>query len=241
MLRAPGRNADAVAEMAVGAAVRGDPRHRARRPRRARGRDLPRRHHPLPALPGLAARGPDRRHRRARRGRAGPLQWRFDGLGMRVISYDPFAPDATHSLDDLLAEADVVSMHAAVTPETAGDDRRRAVRADAARARSTSTPPAPRSTTPTRSPRRWPTATSAAPASTTSSASTSPSTTRCARWATSCSRRTSAARPTTPRRTTRRSSPTGSPPCSTAAARQPREPGGPASEPSDAPRRPRRR
>ena len=37
---------------------------------------------------------------------------------MRVISCDPFAPDATHSLDDLLAEADVVSMHAAVTPET---------------------------------------------------------------------------------------------------------------------------
>lgn len=46
--------------------------------------------------------------------------WRFEGLGMRVISYDPYAPDATHSLDDLLAEADVVSMHAAVTPETNG-------------------------------------------------------------------------------------------------------------------------
>jgi D-3-phosphoglycerate dehydrogenase len=39
---------------------------------------------------------------------------------MKVISCDPFAPDATHSLDDLLAEADVVSMHAAVTPETEG-------------------------------------------------------------------------------------------------------------------------
>jgi D-3-phosphoglycerate dehydrogenase len=39
---------------------------------------------------------------------------------MRVIAYDPYADDATHSLDDLLAEADVVSMHAAVTPETAG-------------------------------------------------------------------------------------------------------------------------
>jgi D-3-phosphoglycerate dehydrogenase len=46
--------------------------------------------------------------------------WRFAGLGMKVISYDPFAPDATHSLDDLLAEADVVSMHAAVTPESQG-------------------------------------------------------------------------------------------------------------------------
>jgi D-3-phosphoglycerate dehydrogenase len=37
---------------------------------------------------------------------------------MRVITHDPYAPDATHSLDDLLAEADVVSMHAPVTPET---------------------------------------------------------------------------------------------------------------------------
>ena len=46
--------------------------------------------------------------------------WRFEGLGMKVIAYDPYAPDATHSLDDLLAEADVVSMHAAVTPETMG-------------------------------------------------------------------------------------------------------------------------
>ncbi len=46
-------------------------------------------------------------------------KWRFEGLGMRVISSDPFADDATHSLDDLLAESDVVSMHAAVTPDTA--------------------------------------------------------------------------------------------------------------------------
>ena len=46
-------------------------------------------------------------------------KWRFEGLGMRVISSDPFAEDATHSIDDLLAEADVVSMHAAVTPGTA--------------------------------------------------------------------------------------------------------------------------
>jgi D-3-phosphoglycerate dehydrogenase len=47
-------------------------------------------------------------------------RWRFEGLGMRVIAYDPYADDATHALDDLLAEADVVSMHAVVTPETAG-------------------------------------------------------------------------------------------------------------------------
>ncbi len=39
---------------------------------------------------------------------------------MHVIASDPYAPDATFALDDLLAEADVVSVHAAVTPETFG-------------------------------------------------------------------------------------------------------------------------
>jgi D-3-phosphoglycerate dehydrogenase len=39
---------------------------------------------------------------------------------MKVISYDPFNDAATHSLDDLLAEADVVSMHAMVTPDSIG-------------------------------------------------------------------------------------------------------------------------
>ena len=55
-------------------------------------------------------------------------RWRLEGLGMRVIASDPFAADATHDLDDLLAEADVVSMHAAVTPETVGLMSSRAVR-----------------------------------------------------------------------------------------------------------------
>jgi D-3-phosphoglycerate dehydrogenase / 2-oxoglutarate reductase len=47
-------------------------------------------------------------------------KWRFEGLGMNVIAYDPYNPEATHSLDDLLAEADIVSMHAMVTDETRG-------------------------------------------------------------------------------------------------------------------------
>jgi D-3-phosphoglycerate dehydrogenase len=47
-------------------------------------------------------------------------RWRLQGLGMRVITCDPYADDATHALDDLLAEADVVSLHAALTPETLG-------------------------------------------------------------------------------------------------------------------------
>jgi D-3-phosphoglycerate dehydrogenase len=46
------------------------------------------------------------------------LAWRLEGLGMRVIAYDPYAEDATYELDDLLAEADVVSMHAPVTDDT---------------------------------------------------------------------------------------------------------------------------
>jgi len=48
--------------------------------------------------------------------------WRFEGLGMRVLSYDPYNPQATHHTPEellaMLAECDVVSMHAVVTPET---------------------------------------------------------------------------------------------------------------------------
>jgi D-3-phosphoglycerate dehydrogenase / 2-oxoglutarate reductase len=47
-------------------------------------------------------------------------KWRFEGVGMRVLSFDPYNPDATHNddLDAMLAECDVVSVHAVVTPET---------------------------------------------------------------------------------------------------------------------------
>jgi D-3-phosphoglycerate dehydrogenase / 2-oxoglutarate reductase len=119
VLRAPGRNADAVAELTIAllfavnrGVVRADrdvregeiyrdgtiPYQRFRAWQLA-GRTA--------GLVGLGAVG------RATR-------WRFEGLGMRVIAHDPYADDATHSLDDLLAEADVVSMHAMVTPETQG-------------------------------------------------------------------------------------------------------------------------
>jgi D-3-phosphoglycerate dehydrogenase len=47
-------------------------------------------------------------------------KWRLEGLGMKVIAHDPFNPDATHTLDELLAEADVVTMHAAPLPATLG-------------------------------------------------------------------------------------------------------------------------
>jgi D-3-phosphoglycerate dehydrogenase len=119
VLRAPGRNADAVAEVTIGllyavnrGIVRADMDVREGQVyrdgtipyQRFRAWELNGR---TVGLVGLGAVG------RATR-------WRLEGLGMRVISYDPYAPDATHSLEDLLAESDVVSLHAAVTPETEG-------------------------------------------------------------------------------------------------------------------------
>jgi D-3-phosphoglycerate dehydrogenase len=119
VLRAPGRNADGVAEITVGlllAVTRGliaadrDVREgQIYRDgsipyQRFRGWQLAGQ---TAGLVGLGAVG------RATR-------WRLEGLGMRVIASDPFADDATHELDRLLSEAEVVSMHAAVTPETLG-------------------------------------------------------------------------------------------------------------------------
>jgi D-3-phosphoglycerate dehydrogenase / 2-oxoglutarate reductase len=119
VLRAPGRNADAVAELTV-ALLFAVNRGLVRADRDVRESEIYR-DGTIPyqrfrawqlagrtaGLVGLGAVG------RATR-------WRLEGLGMRVIAHDPYADDATHSLDDLLAEADVVSMHAMVTPETEG-------------------------------------------------------------------------------------------------------------------------
>lgn len=46
------------------------------------------------------------------------LRWRLQGLGVTVIAYDPYNDEAGHSLDDLLAQADIVSLHAPVTDDT---------------------------------------------------------------------------------------------------------------------------
>jgi D-3-phosphoglycerate dehydrogenase len=119
VLHAPGRNADGVAELAVGlllAATRGivpadkDVRngtvydggtipYQRYRAWQVAGQTV--------GIVGLGSVG-----------RA--AAWRYQGLGMEVIAYDPYNDAATHELDDLLAEADVVSMHAMVTPETVG-------------------------------------------------------------------------------------------------------------------------
>jgi D-3-phosphoglycerate dehydrogenase len=119
VLRAPGRNADAVAEMTMAllfAVNRGVvPADRDVREGQAyRDGTIPYQRFrawqlagQTAGIVGLGAVG-----------RA--TKWRFEGVGMKVIAADPYAPDATHSLDDLLAAADVVSMHAIVTPETEG-------------------------------------------------------------------------------------------------------------------------
>jgi D-3-phosphoglycerate dehydrogenase len=119
VLRAPGRNADAVAELAV-ALLFAVTRHVVPADRdvrtdavwkggtipyqRYRAWQLARR---TAGLIGLGAVG-----------RA--LRWRLEGLGMNVVAYDPYADDAKQSLDEVLETADVISMHAAVTPETQG-------------------------------------------------------------------------------------------------------------------------
>ena len=118
VLHAPGRNADAVGEMTVALlmavnrfVVAGD---RDVRSGRVFTKTLPYQRYRAWQMAGRTA------------GLVGfgavgrAVKWRLEGLGMTVIASDPYADDAAHSLDDLLASADVVSMHAAVTPDTLG-------------------------------------------------------------------------------------------------------------------------
>ena len=119
VLRAPGRNANAVAELAVAllfAATRGVvPADRdVREGEIYRDGKIPYQRYrawelagQTVGLVGLGAVG-----------RA--LRWRLRGLGMDVLAYDPYAPDATSSFDELLARSDVISVHAPVTEETTG-------------------------------------------------------------------------------------------------------------------------
>lgn len=119
VLRAPGRNADAVAEITIGLLfavnrflVPADRDVRAGQVyaegkipyQRYRAWEL------AGATVGIVGLGAV--------GRA--AKWRFEGLGMNVLSFDPYNPEATHNTDlnGMLAECDVVSMHAVVTPDT---------------------------------------------------------------------------------------------------------------------------
>lgn len=119
VLRAPGRNADAVAELAVALLFAVTRRLRpadndVRNGEIYRDGTIPYQRFrawqlagQTVGLVGLGAVG-----------RA--LQWRLRGLGMEVIAFDPYAPEPTVPLDELFERADVVSMHAPVNPETTG-------------------------------------------------------------------------------------------------------------------------
>jgi len=119
VLRAPARNADAVAELAVAlllAATRGllGADHDVRSGEVYKDGTIPYQRFRAwqlagrtAGLVGLGAVG-----------RA--LRWRLEGLGMHVVAYDPYASDATHDLEQLLEVSDVVSLHAPVTEETSG-------------------------------------------------------------------------------------------------------------------------
>jgi len=119
VLRAPGRNADAVAEMTV-ALLMAVNRHVIAADRDVRNGDT----YKDGTIPYQRFRAWQVAGRTAGLVGLGAVgratKWRLEGLGMNVIAYDPYAVDATHELDDLVAEADVVSMHAVVTPETTG-------------------------------------------------------------------------------------------------------------------------
>ena len=119
VLRAPGRNADGVAELAVGLLL-AVTRHLVAADRDVRAGEVYR----DGSIPYQRFRGWQLAGRTAGLVGLGAVgcatRWRLEGLGMRVIASDPFSVDASHPLEALLAEADVVSMHAAVTPDTLG-------------------------------------------------------------------------------------------------------------------------
>ena len=119
VLRAPGRNADAVAELTV-ALLLAVNRGLVRADRDVR-EDQTYRDGTIPYQRFRAWQLAGRTAGIIGLGAVGhATRWRLEGLGMRVIAYDPYSSEATHALDDLLEESDVVSMHAVVSPETKG-------------------------------------------------------------------------------------------------------------------------
>lgn len=119
VLNTPGRNADAVAEMTV-ALLLGVTRHLLTADADVRSGNMFR----DGSIPYQRFRGWEIAGRTAGLVGLGAVgratRWRLAGLGMRVIAHDPYNDEARHSLDELLAEADVVSLHAPVTDGTAG-------------------------------------------------------------------------------------------------------------------------
>lgn len=119
VLNTPGRNADAVAEMTV-ALLLAATRHLVTSDADMRSGNVFR----DGSIPYQRFRGAEIAGRTAGLVGLGAVgracKWRLAGLGMRVIACDPYHDEAEHSLDELLVEADVVSLHAPVTEDTAG-------------------------------------------------------------------------------------------------------------------------
>jgi len=117
VLRCPGRNADAVAEMAV-ALLFAVNRHVVAADRDVRAGEIYR----DGTIPYQRFRAWELAGRTAGLvglgavGRA--VKWRLEGLGLTVRAHDPYNADATHTLAEVVDGADVLSLHAPVTPET---------------------------------------------------------------------------------------------------------------------------
>ncbi|HEX7429561.1 MAG TPA: NAD(P)-dependent oxidoreductase [Mycobacterium sp.] len=119
VLHTPGRNADAVAEMAV-ALLFATTRHVLPADADVRSGQVFR----DGTIPYQRFRADEIAGRTA--GLVGlgavglALRWRLAGLGVSVIAHDPYNDEASHSLDELLEAADIVSLHAPVTEDTVG-------------------------------------------------------------------------------------------------------------------------
>ncbi|WP_442931942.1 NAD(P)-dependent oxidoreductase [Mycobacterium sp. 050134] len=119
VLNTPGRNADAVAELTV-ALLLAATRHLLTADADIRGGNIFR----DGTIPYQRFRGWEIAGRTVGLVGLGAVgratRWRLTGLGLRVIAYDPYNDEAEHTLAELLSEADIVSLHAPVTGETAG-------------------------------------------------------------------------------------------------------------------------
>ena len=119
VLHTPGRNADAVAEMAL-ALLFAATRHLVPADADVR-KGAVYRDGTIPYQRFRAAEVAGRTAGLVGLGAVGrALRWRLSGLGVSVIAHDPYNDEARHSLDELLAEADIVSLHAPLTADTAG-------------------------------------------------------------------------------------------------------------------------